>query len=333
MRLCPAPAVPRPPWRPMALAWVRAAFCLVVLLPALGLLGCSASTPEQGPAAPSQPLPPPKPRNAHEIARALSGGGVEALVWMQRLRGHPLGARLGTIAQLRELFEGTGIDPARDLDRAFAVAPTIRSEDASIVVAEHSLPADRVRSAMDALVARSVPPGSWRTDLGPPAARVTVRGRARIVALAEENLLVILSESHAQDASRFVGCGGLPEPSGPEAVLASAVQPARTLAGVMPVRVPDSLQLIRSMLTPAPDGGADVHIDAQSTSAAQASADAAVLTREVARATTVDLGVVRWNVFEPIDFRPEQEWVRADRHLTPSELDKITALALAFLPS
>jgi hypothetical protein len=306
---------------------------LLLLLGCLGLLSPGCSRPPSGDATtPVAPLPPPKPRNADELARTVAGGGVEALGFVERLRGHPLAKRIGSLDQLRELLEGTGIDPERDLERTFMVAPTIASEESSVAVAEHSLPRERVEQALGVLVARSKPPGQWRTDLGVPAARVTVKGRSRVVALVEPNLLVILPESRAREALRFVGTGGLPLPVGPEAVVAKAVEPARTMRGVLPVHIPETLSSAQVLLTPTPDGGADLHIDAQSSSAAQASADAAALSREVARATTVEIAVIRIRVFDPIEFRSEQDWVRADRHLTAQEVERIFALASALLP-
>ena len=305
---------------------------LLAACAALGLPACHsvAQGEATGPVASAPPAP--KPRNADEIARAVSGGGVEALGYVARLRGHPVAKRIASLDQLRAVLEGTDVDPERDLERTFVVAPTVTSEESSVVVAEHSLPRERAERALGVLVARSQPPGQWRTDLGVPAARVTVKGRSRVVALVEPNVLVILPEDHARDALRFVGTAGLPEPTGPEAVVASAVDPARTMRGTLPVRIPETLRSARALLTPTSDGGADLHIDAQSSSPTQASGDAAVLTREVARATTLDLGVIKLHVFEPIEFRAEQDWVRADRHLTGQELDQIFTLATAFLP-
>jgi hypothetical protein len=85
-------------------------------------------------------------------------------------------------------------------------------------------------------------------------------------------------------------------------------------------------------VVPSADGGADLHIDAVSSSPAQAHTDAAALTREVARATTVEIAIVRVRLFEPIEFRAEQDHVVADRHLTASELDQIMTLVALAMP-
>jgi len=180
--------------------------------------------------------------------------------------------------------------------------------------------------------ARSEPPGVWRTDLGVPATTLTVRGRKRVAAMVEPNVLVLLPEGRASQAARFVGTAGCPLPTGAEAMSASAVEPARTLRGTLPVRIPESLRRAQAKVTPTADGGADLRIDAESSSPAQASADAASLTRELARATSVDLGLVRLRVIEPIEFRAEGDRVLGDRHLSAAELDRIFSLVEALMP-
>lgn len=311
------------------MSWRRSS--LLAVLCALVLTACGGASVEGGVVA-DAPAEPPKPRNAHQIASSLVGGQVDAMIYVDRLRHHPLGPRLAAMRLWGKLFDGTGIDPLQDLRRAYVTAPTLQAEEQAIAVGEHDLPAERLRAALDVMIARSQPPGEWRQDLGVPAAKVTVQGRRRVIALVEPTVLVVLPLPLAAQVGRFVGTGGCPDPVGPEAVVATAREPARTLGKNVPFAIPPSLRSALAVLTPTPDGGADLHVDAQSTSPVQAQADAEVLSRGVARATSVNIGFARLRVFQPVVFRGEQDRVKADRHLTSAELDRIAMLVAATLP-
>ena len=96
--------------------------------------------------------------------------------------------------------------------------------------------------------------------------------------------------------------------------------------------IPQTLTAARAVLTLAADGGADLGIDAESTSEQQAIADAVALTHEVEKATTVSLAIVKVRMFDPIAFHAEGTHVRAQRHLSPQEIDRLLAFASALAP-
>ena len=60
----------------------------------------------------------PKPRNAAEIARSIVDAKVGVLVYVDRTRSHPLGARIAALDLWQPVLEGTGIDPQRERQRA-----------------------------------------------------------------------------------------------------------------------------------------------------------------------------------------------------------------------
>ncbi|MBI4701405.1 MAG: hypothetical protein HY744_09635 [Deltaproteobacteria bacterium] len=307
----------------------RPSFLLLLLL-LLGALALACG----GGALPAPPAPPPpKPRNAADIARDIVGGRVSALVHVGRLRGHALAARLAALDPWGPVLDGTGIDPQRDFERAFVTAPDTEHEDDMAFVAEHTLGEARARAAVDALVARSSPPGAWLEGLGVSAARVTVRGRTRVVALVEPNVLVVLPDRYARHAARFAGTAGCPLPTGVEAVLATADDPSRTLRGPGVPELPPTLLRAEATLVPAADGGADLHVEAPSSSPEQAGADAATLTDRGEKLTSIDVvSLLKLRLFEPVVFRAQGTTVTADRHLTPNELDRIESIVRALLP-
>lgn len=254
------------------------------------------------------------------------------LVYVDRARNHPISARVAALDLWGAVLEGTGIDPQRDLERAYVASPTVRSDDKSLAVAQHALPEERVRAALETMIARSSPPGEWLTEVGVPAAKVTVRGQTRVVAIVEPAFLVILPEANAKDAKRFVGTGGFPDPKGSEAAIALALDPSRSLRAPNAPRVPETIRSARATVTLLADGGADVALVAESASEAQAIEDAAELTREVDKATSLKLAFIKIRLFDPIRFKPDGVNVKSDVHVTSDDFDKLFSILSAVLP-
>lgn len=302
---------------------------LGVVACALFALSCGGGAPKPAEAPEEAP---PKPRNAAAIAQSIAGGKVSVLVYADRGRGHPITAKLAALDLWGPVLEGTGIDPQKDLTRAFVTAPGVRNEREAVVVLEHTLAPEKLKAGLDALVARSEPPGAPVDGAGVPAVRVTVRGRTRVVATIEPSWLVVLPEGKAREAGRFVGTGGFPDPAGPEAAVASAVEPARTLAAPNAPRVPATVSSMQALFTLAPDGGADLAIDGASTGPDQARQDAEELSDAVDRATTLRVAIVKIRVFDPIKFVAEGDRVKAKRHVSPEEVDRLFGLLSAVIP-
>lgn len=293
---------------------------------ALGCLSCGPGAPEA--IAPSSALCALRPRDAAELAVRLVGGKVGVLVYAERVRGTSLAPKLAALEVWRTLLDGTGIDPQRDIDRAFATMPSATAHE-RVLVAQHSLSEARVRTAIDVLVAKSKPTGAWLDGIGVPAAFVTVRGERVVVALPTPTLIVVLPEARARDAMLFAGSGGFPEPEGAEAAIATAIDPAKTLRAPHVPAIPSTIGAGRAVVTLAGDGGADVSVDASSASAAQARVDAETLTRSVDEATTLRISILSVRVVQPVVFRAEGDHVRADIHLAPTDLDRLIGLASA----
>jgi hypothetical protein len=181
-------------------------------------------------------------------------------------------------------------------------------------------------------VAKSDPPGTALEGIGVPAVQVTLRGHALVVATVEPSFLVVLPEAKGREAKRFIGTGGFADPTGPEAAIATAIDPARTLAAPHAPRVPATVSSLKALVTLAADGGADLAIDGPSTSAEQAQADADELTDAIERATTIRVAILKVRVFDPIKFGAEGDRVKAKRHVSPEEVDRLFGLLSALIP-
>lgn len=308
-------------------------FCSLALLLALASsaasLGCgSSSTESPDVVAP----PPPRPKNAADIARSIVGARVGVMVYADRLRGHPLELRVSAMNPLRPMLEGTGIDATRDVVAAYVASTGVTQSDVAVAIVQHKLDEQRTRSGIDAMIARSEPRGQWITHLSVPAARVTVRGQTRVVALVEEGFLAVMPETLASQAGRFSGTGGFPDPEGAEAVIATADDPSRSLAGSHAPRVPPTIRSAVARMRLASDGGVDVSSTAESTDPMQATRDAADLTRSVDQATSLNLGIVKVRLFSQVAFRAEGAQVKSDTHLTQAEIDRLLTLADTIMP-
>jgi len=302
------------------------ALCALLLL-----WGCGSAT---GPAAHADTPPaeaPPKPRNAHEIARGIVDGKLDVLLFVDRVRKHPIGPKVAGLPVFEEVFKGTDIEPLRDFDRLFITAPSTRAGEPVVMVGEHGLTEERLRSALEIMIARSEPPGAWLPDANVPTARIELRGESVVVGLVEPNVMVVLAAAKASELARFVGTGGLPEPEGDEAVVAVAAEPARNIHGP-PFRIPPTIRHARGVVTPAADGGADLHVEGESTSEEQAKADAEELTQSIADVTTVKIVVVKIKLFDPVEFQASKKLIKGDRHLTQAELERIFSLVASNLP-
>ena len=276
--------------------------------------------------------PPPKERNAATIAWDIVHAKVGALTYVERVRGRPIAARIQSLDLFRPYLDGTGLDPERDLDRAFVAAPATDRADESIVVAQHHLSSDQIRLALGAMITSGRVAGEWIPGAPVPEARVTARGQTRILAIIEPDILVLLPEAHAIEAGRFTGTGGFPDPEGPGAVFATAIEPATSVRGNRVPAIPPSIQSLRAIVTLGDDGGAAIAIEGPSASPEQAVADAAALTRSIDDATSVRVVFVRVRLFKPIRFFAEMGNVKADVHLTAGEIDTLVGAAAAFIP-
>ena len=282
--------------------------------------------------APAVDVPQPKPKNAIDLARSIVNARVGVMVWADRLHGQPVETRLHALNPLRPMLEGTGIDPTRDVIAAYIASTGVTKNDVAVAVVQHRIDAQRLQTGLETVMARSLPQGEWIAGASVPSARVTVRGQTRVVAVVDPEFFVVLPEGIAAQASRFVGTGGFVDPVGPDVVVATALDPSRSLAAAQVPPIPPTIRTTEAHVWVARDGGLDIHAVGESTDPPQASADASALTTDIDNATSINLGILKVRLFQQVVFHPEGQQVKSHVHLTPSEIDRLAALAETFIP-
>lgn len=296
------------------------------------VLGSATGCRHSGDTTNAVEAPPPKPKNAVEIARSIVNARVGLMVWAEKLHGHPVEVRLQPLNPLRPMLEGTGIDVTRDVVAAYVASTGITSNDLAVAIVQHKVEPTRLQMGLETVMSRSVPRGEWLAGASLPSAKVTVRGQTRVVALVDPEFLAVLPEGIASQASRFVGTGGFVDPVGPDVMVATALDPARSLRAANVPPIPPTIRSAEAHVWLAPDNGLDVNAIGESTDPAQASADAAALTNSIDNATSINLGIVRVRLFQQIVFHPEGQQIKSHLHLSPSEIDRLATLAEALIP-
>ena len=99
------------------------------------------------------------PRSSAEVARGTVKGRVGVLVYVDRVRGHPLAKLPLTYEGVAALLDATGIDASTEIDRAFITAPNSDARE-KVVVLEHSVPQARVREGLNRLASGAKAPGN-----------------------------------------------------------------------------------------------------------------------------------------------------------------------------
>lgn len=288
---------------------------------------CGPATPE--PEAPD--LSGGAVRDAHAIAAKAVAAKVTMIVYMDRVRTHAVAPRLASLDVIGEAFQGTDIDPVKDVDRAFIAAKSARAKEDAMAVAEHHVEPERVKRAMTQLVAQSGDEGRWLDGYPFPAVKAVVRKRQTVVLAVTPTMLVVTSPKHARKAIPLANSGGIPDPANEAAIVADANEPSTSLEspGVPPV--PRTVHHLYAEVTLRTDGGADLKIDGESSDEAQAQADAAQLTQDIEKASTVNVAIFKFKAFEPIPFTSEGKMVRARRRVSKGELDSLLSLAAMML--
>jgi hypothetical protein len=207
---------------------------------------------------------------------------VRLLIDSQRLRGHPLGPRVGKLLagvhQWRDFFGPTGIDPVRDIDRIFVTGPQLRDSSGVVALIQHRIPKAKLRAALDALVARD-PEGEW-LDGGTPVAKARADRADRYFVTPSASLLIVTPESALRSARRIGPQMRLPTSPPPEVVTAHVETPWRAFIGT-PLNVPRTLRWANAHVTPDPSGGATVRFVAEDADEATAQSNARLLERSI----------------------------------------------------
>jgi len=296
--------------------------------------------------APEEPKPPPKAAaNPDEIPHpvALSGvqtqllpsnANVNLLLLCDRVREHPLGARIGKLLvnfpQWSSFFASAELDPVRDLNRILVVGPEFRRSADMVAIIQHRLSREVVREAVDRLVQRP-PRGRWlKTKL--PAALAHADRAERLFAMPSPNLLVV-APPHLEKQLLSASALRFPTPEGKEAVVLHVRAPSHALRG-LPFSLPESFSWLRLDVTPAPDGGALLRITAEDASPREATSHARNLSTALNTLTNPDLGALgallglRSIAFvDRIELRAQGAQISGQVNVSRHQLERLLGLA------
>ncbi|MFI5301606.1 MAG: hypothetical protein ACHREM_26250 [Polyangiales bacterium] len=222
---------------------------------------------------------PPAPKRVGDPGRYASGldsikpksKEVNVSLWlrMDRLREQPIGPELGglfaSIPQWRPFFDGTGIDPVKDVDVIFADGPRFfeLSQVTAIIVVSCS--DDAVLAAMK-IVATKGKDVEWASDTFPAVLRVTLDGAKLVVVQLPGGIVVTNPGAEKQavaSARRLIAKKKRAKDSVPRTdaeVIVSAYlrKPSNVLTAI-----PEDLVDTRITLRAKKDGTAIADLDAQ----------------------------------------------------------------------
>jgi hypothetical protein len=264
---------------------------------------------------------------------------VQVLVHNDRVRLHPLGGRIGpllrNVYQWRDFFGPTAIDPVRDIDRMLIVGPQLRDSREVVAILQFNLPQERVRAAVDVLVARD-PEGGW-LDAGVPVAKARADRGERAFVFPSPQVLVVTPPSAQAAAQRLSRKFRLPGPKGDEIAVAKLTSPHRAFLG-LPVVIPKSIRSAELRLSPTPDGGVVIDILAHDETEPLAIQDAKALSVAIEAATSLDLGVLgailgtgKKKFIERATFEADGTDIRGEIVLTRQQVETLLGFAGAFL--
>jgi hypothetical protein len=267
----------------------------------------------------------PRPKDAPIIATQMVGGKVSALVFMDRVRPHSAASKVLGLGAVKEMLDGTGLDPLNDVERAFITGPGASSQRA-VLFAEHTVPEERITALVQNVVRQSDPPGEVLRGAPNWKVRVQKKGRGGVFALLPPRYVVMVPDDLADRVDDFALTGGLPSPIGEEAIHMFVEDPATTLRARGAPPIPPSITSIDAVAMLRGDGGVTVHAKGKST-LEQAPDDARRLTRSVDDATSVGFGPFRIRAFRPIVFSASEDMVVSRVDLSSGEVDQIVSLA------
>lgn len=292
--------------------------------------------PKAEPKAPASPdeIPHPVALSGVQTQLLPSNANVNLLLLCDRVREHPLGARIGKLLvnfpQWSSFFASAELDPVRDLNRILVVGPEFRRSADMVAIIQHRLSRELVREAVDRLVQRP-PRGRWlKTKV--PAARAHADRAERLFAMPSPNLLVV-APPHLEKQLLSATALRFPTPEGKEAVVLHVRAPSHALRG-LPVSLPESFAWLRLDVTPLPDGGAQLRITVEDASAREATSHAQSLSTALNTLTNPDLGALgallglRSIAFiDRIDLRARGAHISGQINVSRHQLERLLGLA------
>jgi hypothetical protein len=298
--------------------------------------------PVRAPVRAVEPKPPAgRLDSAHPVAMSGvqsqlidSNANVNLLLLSERVREHPLGARIGKLLvafpQWNSFFESAQLDPIRDLNRILVVGPELRRSADLVAIIQHRLGREPVRKAVDRLVRRP-PRGRWLSSKV-PAARAHADRADRLFVLPSSNLLIV-APPHLEQQLLAAPPMKFPAPEGREALVLHVKSPSHALRG-LPLALPETIAWLRLDVTPLESGGASVRVTALDADAQQAHAHARNLSMAINALTNPDLGALgallgmRSIAFiDRLDLTAHGDRISGEAEVSRAQLERLLGLA------
>jgi hypothetical protein len=330
------------------------------------MLGCAGPPmPKAAVPAPRTPAPadPIARDEAHLIAQEAASARVTVTLHVDRVAHLRLARYLTRLGRWADPLEGTGIDPLRDVQRAFVAGRTSQL-DRAVIVLQHSAGEARVAGALAGLQRAYNEAYGPRVGGGNPARAVFKRrldeleerirtlgmrfpdpsrypfpaayrvlegavSRSRevvLIAAPHPGLLVVLPPERVFAAFRMVEVAGLPAPAADEAIVLRAWDPERSLQ-IGPAWSRD-VRYAEAVLALDPSGGGTLRFRALCTSPESARVQARVMTEQADRAQTLSIGGAAVRLFDPIEMRAEGDRVTMRARLFAQDVDWIVGMTM-----
>ncbi|NUP11761.1 MAG: hypothetical protein HOW73_37415 [Polyangiaceae bacterium] len=265
-------------------------------------------------------------------AQEIVAGRCGALIHVERVRDWVGRLDVMQAVQWAPLLEDTGIDPLRDVQRAYVTAKSLDDVAGCALVLDLAVDDDdRIDAALRLLAARDcsetegdkTPPPAIVTATNGRVVRTCIAGEKYVVTRASRKTIVALPEADAPAIVSFFGCKELPAPRDGEALDLFAYEPSKTLDAT--ITWPESLVEARASVELA-GGAAAIEFVGKSTSEGQAERDAADLTRQVNDLCGVDLVLFKMPIFNAVSFHARGSDIEMATRFSRTEVDIILAL-------
>lgn len=208
---------------------------------------------------------------------------VSVLVRMDHLRTHPIGRQLGPrlmkIEQWKPFFEGTGLDPVKDLDVLFAFGPRFHETSRVSVIIAHNKP-DEAMALVLQVLAKKFKGAEWIGDDEVPAFRAKIDGADRAVVQLPSGLIITpldgekqsLELAHQLVKKKKKVTDALPKGDADLIVSSFLTKPSNVLTAI-----PEDLHDVHITIRMRKDGGGILDMDAKAKDEATAKADVEVI--------------------------------------------------------
>lgn len=194
---------------------------------------------------------------------------VSVLVRMDHLRKHPIGPQLGPrllkIEQWKPFFEGTGLDPVRDLDVLYAFGPRFHETSRVSAIIAHNKPDEAMALVLQG-IAKKLAGSEWIGDDDVAAFRAKIDGADRVIVQLPGGLIITPPDGEKQslDIARQLvkkkKTVSAVLPKGDKDLIVSSylTKPSNVLTSI-----PEDLHDVHVTIRALPDGGGRLDLDAK----------------------------------------------------------------------